>query len=78
MEHTTPNGTKVADSDVFDIRLFIYTETKGECSLPINSILKLIDIFDEFETKKQSKEMFFTDIYFDSKDPLDSFPKVSK
>jgi hypothetical protein len=22
--------------------------------------------------------MFFTDIYFDSKDPLDSFPKVSK
>ena len=78
MEHTTPNGTKVADSDVFDIRLFIYTETKGECSLPINSILTLIDIFNELETNKQSKDASLTNVFFDSRNPLTSFPRIAK
>lgn len=45
--HTTPNGIEVSDDHVFAIRLFIYTESNFECSLPIASILKLIDIFEE-------------------------------
>jgi hypothetical protein len=45
--HTTPNGTEVSDEHVFAIRLFIYTESNFELSLPIVSILKLVDIFEE-------------------------------
>ena len=50
--HITPNGTEVSDTDVFAIRLFIFTETNGECSLPINSILKLVDIFEILNDKE--------------------------
>ena len=78
MEHTTPNGIEISDIDVFGIKLFIFTETNGECLLSINSILKLVDIFDEFETKKQSKDTLFTNVFFDSIDPLTSFPRVNK
>jgi len=53
MTHTTPAGIEVSDTDVFAIRLFIYTESKGHCSLPINSILGLIDIFDTFQKQKE-------------------------
>ena len=51
--HISPAGIEVSDVDVFAIRLFIYTETNGECSLPINSILKLVDIFDVINSKKE-------------------------
>lgn len=50
--HVSPNGNTIADEDVFAIRLFIFTETNGESNLPINSILKLVDIFEELEDKK--------------------------
>jgi hypothetical protein len=52
--HITPNGTEVSDTDVFAIRLFIFTETNGECSLPINSILKLVDIFEILNNKESA------------------------
>ena len=45
--HITPNGTEVSDEHVFAIKLFIYTESNFECNLPIASILKLVDIFEE-------------------------------
>jgi len=50
--HVTPNGTTIDDADVFAIRLFIFTETNGECSLPINSILKLVDIFEQLNDRE--------------------------
>jgi hypothetical protein len=50
--HVTPAGNSIADEDVFAIRLFIFTETNGESNLPINSILKLVDIFEVLEEKK--------------------------
>lgn len=50
--HVTPNGTSIDDADVFAIRLFIFTETNGECSLPINSILKLVDIFEQLNDRE--------------------------
>ena len=52
--HITPNGTSISDADVFAIRLFIFTETNGECSLPINSILKLVDIFEILNDKESA------------------------
>ena len=50
--HTTENGIQIKDSDVFAIRLFIYTETDFKTSLPIKSILKLVDIFDAVKEKQ--------------------------
>ena len=50
--HVTPAGNSITDEDVFAIRLFIFTETSGESNLPINSILKLVDIFEVLEDKK--------------------------
>ena len=45
--HTTPKGIEVSDDHVFAIRLFIYVESNFESNLPIASVLKLIDIFEE-------------------------------
>lgn len=50
--HTTPNGFEVSDEHVFAIRLFIYVESNSECNLPIASILKLVDIFEELGDKQ--------------------------
>jgi hypothetical protein len=50
--HVTPAGNSISDTDVFAIRLFVFTESNGECNLPINSVLKMVDIFEELEDKK--------------------------
>jgi hypothetical protein len=50
--HVTPAGNQISDTSVFAIRLFIFTETNGECSLPIDSILKLVDIFEVLNDKE--------------------------
>jgi hypothetical protein len=52
--HISPAGNEISDTDVFAIRLFVFTETNGECSLPINSILKLVDIFEVINDKELS------------------------
>ena len=49
--HTTPQGNTILDSDVFAVRLLVYTETNGEIDLPIDSVLKLVDIFETIADK---------------------------
>ena len=50
--HISPAGNEISDASVFAIRLFVFTETNGECSLPIDSILKLVDIFEVLNDKE--------------------------
>ena len=49
---TTPKGVTVADTDIFAIRLFVLSETQGEVDLPVDSVLKLVDIFEELGDKQ--------------------------
>lgn len=52
--HISPNGNSIDDADVFAIRLMVYVETQGEISLPINSILKLVDIFEQINNRDKA------------------------
>lgn len=54
--YTTENGIEINDYDVFAIRLFVFTETNCEVSLPIKSILKLVDIFDAVQKNKEEQK----------------------
>ena len=49
--HTTPQGNTILDSDVFAVRILVFTETNGEINLPIDSVLKLVDIFETIAEK---------------------------
>jgi hypothetical protein len=48
---TTPKGIEVSDAQIFSIRLFVLSESKGECNLPVDSVLTLVDIINEAKEK---------------------------